>query len=282
MKKPQVSVIILNWNGKKDTLECLDSVFKSKTPNINLNIHLVDNNSEDKTVQTVQKKYPKTIITQNNTNLGYSKGNNVGIKKALELGADYVVLLNNDTTVTPNTFNDLYLGSQKNNFQISSPKIFFYPGREFHSQSYKKDEKGKIIWYAGGILDWDNVWAWHRGVDEFDHGQFDRCEPTEFATGCCMLIHSDVFKKIGFLDAQYPAYFEDNDFCQRALAQKIPVGFVGTSHMWHKNAGSTGGSGSKMQKKFVDKSRLIFGIKHAPMRAKLALVKHQIKQKFHG
>ena len=138
MAKTKVSVIILNWNGKKDTIECLGSVYKSKTLSIDLDVYLVDNDSSDKTLSVVQKKFPQTKTIANSSNLGFSAGNNIGIKAALGNSADYIILLNNDTTVHPNTFESLVDNSQKHGFSIASPKIYFYPGKEFHKSSYKK------------------------------------------------------------------------------------------------------------------------------------------------
>jgi GT2 family glycosyltransferase len=188
-------------------------------------------------------------------------------------------LLNNDTTIHSKTFLHLAKETNQHHFDIASPKIYFYPGREFHHQDYKKSERGKVIWYAGGRIDWHNVWAQHLGVDEIDHGQFDRVGETEFATGCCMLIHRQVLKKIGLLDSGFTAYFEDTDFSIRAIKAGFKVGFIPSSFLWHKNAGSTNGSGSTTQKKLIDKSRLRFALKHAPIRAKLSLIKHTLTHK---
>ena len=94
---PKVAVIILNWNGKEDTLECLASV--KKLDYSNYEIVLVDNGSVDDSVDAISKQYPDMTLLQTGENLGYAGGNNVGIRWALEQGADYILLLNNDTIV---------------------------------------------------------------------------------------------------------------------------------------------------------------------------------------
>ncbi len=275
MAKPKVGLIILNWNGKKDTLECLETVKKTKNPSFKLITYVIDNASKDDSVSSFQKKYPRINLIQNSQNLGFSGGNNTGISQAISDGCDYVCLLNNDTTVHTNTFQNLFMQAKENNFDLSSPKIYFYPGREFHYDSYKPSERGKIIWYAGGYIDWNNVIPSHIGVDEYDHGQYDQPKITDFATGCCLLITKQVIQKIGLLDESYTAYFEDNDYCQKAIRAGFSVGYCPKSYLWHKNAGSTGGSGSAQQTQLVDSSRMNFGLKYAPLRAKLALLKQK-------
>jgi len=186
------------------------------------------------------------------------------------------VLLNNDTIVDKHTFDRLISEADTHKFDLVSPKIYFYPGKEFHRHDYQKNERGKVIWYAGGRNDWANVWAQHIGVDEVDHGQFDLITSTDFASGCCLAIRRQVISRIGNLDTGFTAYFEDNDYCQRAQKQGFKVGYIPSTHLWHKNAGSTGGSGSATQKKLIDQSRLRFALKHAPFRAKLALIKFNL------
>lgn len=275
MSNPKLAIVILNWNGLTDTLECLKTVTDSDNKTVIVSPYVVDNASTDQSSQTIPKKYPNITYIQNSKNLGYAGGNNLGIKQALKDGVDYIVLLNNDTTVNSTTFNHLYQGALQHHFHIASPKIYFYPGREYHHDHYTSSERGKVIWYAGGRIDWQNVIPSHIGVDEVDHDQWNQTSPTDFATGCCMLIDPKVFARIGFLDASYTAYFEDTDFCQRARKAGFAIGYVPGSTMWHKNAGSTGGSGSSTQVSLVDSSRFKFGLRHAPTRAKLALIKHR-------
>lgn len=275
MKQIKTGIIILNWNGLKDTLECLETVVKSKTKEIELKIFVVDNASKKSPQAQIYKKYPQVIFMQNEKNLGFSGGNNTGIKKAFEEGCEYVVLLNNDTTVKPDTFEKLVSSARGYQFHVASPKIYFYPGREFHLKQYQKSEQGKVIWYAGGRTDWANVIPKHIGVDEVDHGQWEKAQETEFATGCCMLLSKKVYETIGGLDATYTAYFEDNDYCMKAKKQGFTIGYCPQAKMWHKNAGSTGGSGSKSQTDLVDQSRFIFAMRYAPLRAKLALIRNR-------
>lgn len=275
--KSKIGIIILNWNGKKDTLECLDTVIKSKTKTIDLDIYVIDNASSDNSVEIIRKAYPQVNLVVNQKNLGFSGGNNVGIEKAISNDCDAVILLNNDTTVKPDTFEKLVTGAQLNNFDLAAPKIYFYPGQEFHQKDYKKTEQGSVIWFAGGRMDWDNVIPKHIGVDEVDHGQWEEAVETEFATGCCLYIDKKVVDTIGGLDPTFTAYFEDLDYCLKAKQKEFKVGYVPQAKMWHKNASSSGGAGSTKQVGVLDKSRFIFAMRYASWRAKLAIIRNKLQ-----
>ena len=120
-------------------------------------------------------------------------------------------------------------------------------------------------------MDWKNVIASHRGVDEVDRGQFESLEKTDFASGCCIMAKKEVFEKTGFFDEKYFLYYEDNDLCQRAKKLGFEIYFQPKGMLWHINAGSTGGSGSEMQDYYITRNRLMFGFKYAPLRAKFAI-----------
>ena len=116
----------------------------------------------------------------------------------MDNGADYVLILNNDTLLDKNLILAL-IDSLNENVGIVAPKIYFAKGYEFHKDKYSEKEMGKIIWYAGGIMDWPNIIARHRGVDKVDKGQYEILEQTDFASGCCMLVKREVFEKLDYL-----------------------------------------------------------------------------------
>src|SRR5579859_1498155 len=190
----KIFIIILNWNQAKLTMECVHGVQKMKVPsNYNLNIVIVDNGSLE--------KFPKSSdyrLVINETNLGFAGGNNVGIKYALDNFADYVMILNNDTLVDPNLLANLLNGMQKDpKTAIVSPKIYFAKGFEFKKEKYKKADLGKVIWYAGGKMDWKNIYGSNIGVDEIDKGKYDKEKEIDFATGACFLISAKTLKEAG-------------------------------------------------------------------------------------
>lgn len=291
MKK--VAIVILNFNGEKDTIQCLESIERlqvtrldsAKRVGYRLQVIVVDNGSVDGSVNELKNfTLPALRFTliENKENLGFAEGNNVGIRVALKDGADYVLILNNDTLVDKNLILQLIKTfSDYHDAGIISPKIYFAPGFEFHKTRYKKNERGKVIWYAGGKLDWDNILSSHRGVDEVDSGQYDRVVETDFATGACMMIKLEVFKKIGLLDKDYFLYWEDVDFCQRAKKAGFKVLYTPTTHIWHKVARGSG-IGSNLNDYYITRNRLLFASKYAVVRAKFALLRESLKMLFSG
>lgn len=279
MKK--VFVIVLHYKGKKFTRQCLLSLNKVKTDGFSLQTVVIDNSSPEP-IDDLKKEFSKQIFISNKENLGFAEGNNVGIKYSLKKGADYIMLLNNDTLIDKNALVRLIEVANSNiRSGILGPKIYFAPGFEFHKDRYQKNEKGKVIWYAGGIMDWDNVLASHRGVDKVDHGQYDKMEETEFVSGCAMMTKREVFEKIGLLDKKYFLYYEDSDFCQRAKKAGFEIAYVPEAYLWHFNAESSM-VGGELQDYYITRNRLLFGMRYAPLRAKLALFRESIRSLFSG
>jgi len=272
MKSPSVYAIIINWNGKIDTLLCLSSLEKVRKNYPTLTVIVVDNGSTDGTSEEVRRKFPWVRIQEVGTNLGFSGGSNAGISFARDQHADFIWLLNNDTVVDTNVlsalsaFQDLSVGA------VGS-KIYFYKGCEFHKDRYDKKDLGRVLWYAGGIIDWNNMLAFHRGVDEVDHGQYDREEETDFITGCSFFMRTSMMEKIGPLDESYFMYMEDLDFSLRIHKAGLKTVYNPTSIVWHKNASSSGGSGSSLHVYYQTRNRLKIGMTYAPWRTKLALLR---------
>ena len=286
----KIFVVILNFNGKDFTLDCLTSLQYIKKPQgAEISLVVVDNASTDGSVEFLRERYKDlpagkagVKILKNKENFGFAEGNNVGIRYSLENGADFVFILNNDTLADENLIVQLIEIVKKTNAGIVGPKIYFAPGHEFHKARYKKNERGRVIWYAGGIMDWENILASHRGVDEVDHDQYNRVEETDFISGCAILVRKEVFEKIGFFDPKYFLYWEDNDFCQRARKAGFKLWYAPEAKLWHLNAGATGGSGSNLQEYFISRNRLLFGMRYASLRTKIALIRESLKILFFG
>jgi len=272
-----VFVSIINFNGANNTLECLLSLDKINSKNFKISVVVIDNASYEKfKIQNSKFKIDVKII-RNEENLGFSGGQNVGIKYALDNEADYVLILNNDTIVDKSLIEELLNTAQKDkDIGIVVPKIYFASGFEFHKDRYSKNDLGKVFWYAGGEMDWKNVVGYHRGVDEVDHGQYDRIEKTDFASGCCMLVKREVFEKVGFFDEKFYLYYEDSDLCERIRRAGYAIAYCPKAILWHKNAGSAGGSGSELQDYYITRNRMLFGIRYASFRSKLALFKESM------
>ena len=271
----KLAIVILNFNGLADTLSCLDSIRKLKIDDIFLETIVVDNFSSDGS-QVALSKIKDINFIQNQDNLGYAGGNNIGIKYAMKRNADAVLILNNDTIVDPRLI--LTLTNALEYGDLISPKIYFAPGFEFHKSKYARGDLGKIIWSAGGEIDWSNVLGKHLGVDDVDRGQFKVRKQITFATGACVLVRREVFEKIGYFDEKYFLYLEDMDFCVRAKNAGFKIIFEPNAVIWHKNASSSGGSGSPLQDYFITRNRLLFAFKFASIRTKFALFRQVLGQ----
>lgn len=225
----------------------------------------------------VNKKINLTVIESEN--LGYAYGVNVGIAEAIKAGFEKFCVMNNDTYMADNFVRQTIKAIDDNPSSLIGGKIYYAPGYEYHQARYQKKDLGKVIWYAGGIMDWKNVFTKHRGVDEVDHGQFDDSGPTDFITGCLVCFDKSVLTKVGNWDEKYFLYYEDADFCERSRRQGLKLIYNPKIVIWHKVSQSTGGSGSALHKKYQEKNRLIFGLKYAPWRTKLHLLKNYLTHK---
>jgi len=273
MKK--VFVVILNFNGGDITVECINSLLKQKLEKIELTIVVVDNGSSDnsaKAISNIHDLRSKIQILRNKENLGFTGGCNEGMRYALKSGADYILLLNNDTVVDENLITNLVEKAKPDMVGAVVPKIYFEKGYEFHKEKYKKDDLGKIIWYAGGEMDFDNLIGKNIGVDEVDRGQFDITRETELATGCCILLKKETLNAVGLFDDEYFLYYEDADLTQRIREKGFKIIYEPSAVVWHKNAESSG-VGSELHDYYISRNRLLFGMKYAPLRTRAALIK---------
>jgi len=276
-----VSIIILHYTDKKLTMDCLNSIKELDKKNLKIEMIIINNNPQEN-LEDLKKRFSTFTFLETGENLGFAEGNNVGIRYALKNNADFVFLLNNDTLIDKNSLVRLIEAADLDiRNGILGPKIYFAPGFEFHKNRYKKNERGKVIWYAGGTMNWQDVIARHRGVDEVDRGQYEKIEETNFVSGCAMLIKKEVFEKIGLLDKNYFLYYEDNDLCQRAKKAGFKIIFVPQAIVWHKNAGSSK-SGSGLQDYYISRNRLLFGLKYVSLQTKIALIRESIKLLFIG
>lgn len=275
MKK--LYVIVLHYSGRENTIECLKSLVKSRVPQgFSFTFVVVDNNSVDNLGSGIKKEFPGLVLIQNKKNLGYSGGNNVGIKYALSQGAEYVLLLNNDTIVQRDSAFELIMALREKDGDVVCPKIYFEKGFEYHKDNYSQKDLGKVFWFAGAQMDWKNVIGFHTGVDEVDRGQYDSQVEIEFITGACFLVKAEVFKNVGVFDDSFFLYYEDADLSMRIKKQNYKIIFASKSIIYHKNAGSSG-SGSPLQDYYITRNRLLFGLRYAPLRARVALIKEGLR-----
>jgi hypothetical protein len=280
---PLISIIIVNFDTPEITRECLNSLTKIKAEEFDYQIIVVDNGSQ----QTL--KLPKKINNQpidlirTEANIGFTGGNNLGISHAVKTyNPDYFLLLNSDTTVDKDFLHELFLCIQGKNRGIASSKILFEKNYEFYKNDYPKQYLGKIVWFAGGVIDWQNLMAFHRGVDEVDRDQFDHLTETDFATGCSMLLKRELIEEVGILDKKYFLYLEDVDYSLRASKKGYKIVFCPQSVVYHKNAGSSDGSGSRVHLYYQTRNRLLFFFKYSSWRRKMTVIRFAFDRLLNG
>lgn len=239
MKAPKVSVIILNYNGKKHLQTCLESLEKSTYKN--LRVTLVDNASTDGSVEFVQERFPHVKIMQHQTNLGFAEGNNMCIRKTKK-AFDYIFLLNNDTEVQRKCLEELIQVSQSDpQIGICTGKLLMFDDRE-------------IINAAGGECDVFGF-AHDRGVFERDKGQYDHTEEVFDACGAAMLIKHKVIEEVGLFDSKFWTYSEDTDLSWRARLCGYKIVYVPSAIVYHK-FGGTGGTAHYRRRYFSSRNLL--------------------------
>lgn len=246
---PKVSIILLNYKGAKDTIECLKSLQNISYDNYN--IVIVDNASPDDSVQVIEnymvEKYkdtyeffdspdtamksvtckPYTLI-QSGYNGGYGHGNNIGIKFALATGAEYVLILNNDTVVDSGFLEPMVEMCENDpSIGISSAKIYFY-------------DRPDVFWFHGGKVHTCTGKVEHFHFNQKDIGQKIPDDIT-FITGCTWLLPKQVFETVGFINESYFMYVEDLEYCSRVTDSGFKLKVSDKSFLMHKVGASTGG-----------------------------------------
>lgn len=249
LSTPKIAVVILNWNGKEDTLECLESVFKSNYPN--LYVVVVDNGSRDDSVPAIRRAFPATRLLEAGENLGYAGGNNVGIGHALEEGSDYIFILNNDTLVPPDTISKLVTAAgEKPQAGVFGPVI------------YDATKPNRIV-TAGERLTSDRNLA----IENIAHGEVeppiqDQCYPVDWVTGAAFFLRRSAIEQIGLFDERFFLVYEESDWCFRAKRKGLLAMVVPNASVLHKVSASFDGEDSPLRVYFNRRNRLLFAEKH--------------------
>lgn len=235
-------IILVNYNGYKDTLNCIKSI---KDKDLDNNIIVVDNNSTDNSIEHLEKIDGITFI-KSKKNLGFSGGNNLGINYAIKKGAKYIMLLNNDTEIETNSITIMKKTLEENNLLgIVGSRIMYYDNK-------------KIINYCGGNINWNRGTTIHQNYKKEFDDKIEKFFYTEFVTGCSMMIKREVFEKIGLLPEEYFMYYEDVDFCVKVKEVGYKLGVCADSVIYHKVSSASGGEDSPFSIKWMTRNRMIF------------------------
>lgn len=244
---PKISVIVLNWNSRAMTAECIRSLLATDGPDFQ--ILVVDNGSTDGSVEMLSQEFPQIAVLPQQSNLGFAAGCNVGIRHALVNDAEYLLLLNNDTFVAPDFIREMLAAIESDpHIGAVCPKIYFA-------------DEPKAIWYAGADF---SLWTGsgkHRGWKVDDRGQFDGNLEITQATGCAMFVRCSALRDVGFLDEQFWSYAEDLDWSVRFLKLGYRLVFAPKARLWHR-CGATAvklmGAGSQALRQFLSTRNTVF------------------------
>jgi GT2 family glycosyltransferase len=243
---PKITTVILNWNSHEMSAECIRSLLAMDSQN--LEILLVDNGSTDGSANILSSAFPQITVMPQKSNLGFAAGCNVGIRHALAHGAEYILLLNNDTLASGDFIREM-LAAVECDPRIAAvcPKIYFA-------------DQPHLLWYAGADF---SLWTGtpkHRGWKQIDRGQFDDYREITQATGCAMLVRCSALREVGLLDEQFWAYAEDLDWSVRFLKRGYLLTFAPKAHLWHYDGATSVksmGSGSQAIRQFFSTRNMV-------------------------
>jgi GT2 family glycosyltransferase len=218
---PKVSIIVLSYNAREDMVACLRSLEHLTYPNVE--VIVVDNASTDGVVEAIKSEFGYLTLIETGKNLGFTGGNNVGIQRALEGGADYILLLNNDVVVAPDMIDVMVKAMEADpSIGVSGPTCYYYAQPE-------------TIWSAGGTIDWSHGLTSMIGLNELDKGQFgEQPRRVDFVTGCAIMGKRAVWEKAGLLDDKFFMYYEETEWCVRASRAGYGIIYVPQAMLWHK------------------------------------------------
>lgn len=229
---PKVHIVILNWNGWKDTIECVESCLQLRYPDFR--ILIVDNASSDGSEAMLREHLPHVDIVQSGSNLGYAGGNNIGIRYALAQGAEYVWLLNNDTRVDAAALEEMVQVTKVDpTVGMVGPKILLY-SRPGHLNC------------IGSTINLTTGQPSLIALGEEDDGRFDDVREMDTLSGCSLLVRRDVMDAVGLMDERFFLFYEETDWILRAKRAGFKMMYVPKARIWHKVSASVGGHQSPL------------------------------------
>ncbi len=245
VSKPLVFIIIVNWNLKEVTLDCIESIYQLKYPNFH--VVVVDNNSQDGSPSAIAERYPFVEQILHNENRGSTAGYNAGFRRMLDSDAQFALLINNDTLIDPLALDYLVDACQPENVGMTGPLIYYA------SSPHK-------IWSAGAMRS--------RLTLEItgDHGRretFDKFTERDFLTSCALLCKREVLEKVGLMDEDFFVYQEEQDFCYRVREAGYRLLLIPQAKVLHKISLSSGGSETPNERYWMAKNGILFFRKHA-------------------
>ncbi|MGH7616490.1 MAG: glycosyltransferase family 2 protein [Gemmatimonadaceae bacterium] len=238
---PRVTAIVLNWCKESDTAACLDSLAESRYDA--LDVLLVDNASPDGSGDRLHARYPNVPFLQTGANLGYAGGNNRAMERALEHGAEYVLVLNNDTVVDFDCVGHLVRASLSTGAPVVAPLIVYF------------DEPNRV-WYGGGAFSPMRALGKHFHENELVDSSHRRRSMT-FVCGCCFLIRADVARRLGRFDESFFAYVEDVELSVRFAKAGVEMLYEPSARVLHRVGRNDVGTPWQIRQRDRNRRRLV-------------------------
>lgn len=243
-----VCIILINYNGKVDTEECVKSIKKNLA---DFKIIIVDNNSTTGRVEyndVIDEKSCEIIYLDDN--IGFAAGNNVGLQRAKELNPEYYFILNNDTIIADDCLEKLISKSQKESDRyVITTKIVYF------------DEPG-MIWYGGCSYNKNAGEYKSLGFRQNDSEEYNIESEVDYITGCAMFIPAHILDTVGFMSEEYFLYYEDADYCERIKKASARMLYYPDVTILHKESRSTK-RGSDMYNYYIIRNYLFFISKYS-------------------
>jgi hypothetical protein len=269
-KPPFIWIVVLSWNGRADTLACLESLQRLRYAE--RRVVVVDNGSADGSVDALRSaasRLPIEII-EAGRNLGYAGGNNVGIRYALDRGADFILILNNDTTVDPLLLDELVGAAERHpEAGCFGPWIFYM------------DEPDRL-WFTRS--------AWDSAVSAFtapEKGRLGSDLPaettnTEYVCGAALFFRAGIARDIGLLDERFFLVYEDSDWCFRARRAGHECLVVPTARVWHKIGTSFSSEASPLRAYFSTRNKLLWAERNVSRREWWGILRASLRRLYPG
>jgi GT2 family glycosyltransferase len=250
--KARVGVIVLNFNGVADTLKCLESLMQADTTGIDCTLLVVDNGSSTRDDLKIAAAFPEVTVIRNESNLGWSGGNNTGLKYFRARKKDYLLLLNNDTIVRPSILVDLVGGFERNtNYGVIGPIINFM------------EDVTTVMTDGVAFNNSQTIGEFFERISiAEDTGNVPPVCPVDIVNGCCLMVSAEALEAVGLIDDRFFLIHEESDFCLRILRKGFNCGVLAKTLVFHKGSASFKRESQTWQRYYDVRNLCLLVLKH--------------------
>lgn len=261
MVQKEILVILLNWNGTADTLECLESLRRS--PLSHFDVVIVENGSREEEVRRLKDALKGEVLLESKENLGFAGGNNLALRYGLGRGYRYFFLLNNDTHIGTDCLFRLKEAAH------SDPQIGIVGAVNYYAA-----DPGRV-WYSGGRLDWRTGQPVDETAEADDLSPFPLLREVDDVSGSSLFVKREVLEKVGLLEPKYFAYYEETEWCLKAKRAGYKVVACLAAKVWHKVSRTLPPPGVQYM---MTRNRCLFMLRNAPKAALVAFLYRELRE----